>query len=258
MDYFSSDSSYNPKAVDLGPEGSNQASNSSNKEFRQVNAVDAYYHEQKGLDKEIPLYPSPGTDNQEVAYNFNSSGEVEVVAEPSFSKVSALVKILLLIFIPLSLIVGVGLFFTSQTSENAYRSDKSVILSVPMTEVNWQDLGTVFEPVIEIPVKTKSGYERWEFLLDSGAVISSLPREWADKMGKDLAFMKRSTFKGFGGVTSFAYQGEMEVLLGNEEKTLPVVFTEASSTKSLLGRKGFFEDLSVYFNHKEKRIEIRD
>lgn len=133
----------------------------------------------------------------------------------------------------------------------------NVVLSVPMKDVNWQDLGTVFEPVITIPIKTQSGYEKWEFLLDSGAVVSSLPREWAEKIGQDLAFLKRSTFRGFGGKTSFAYQGEMSVLLGEEDKVVPVVFTEASGTKSLLGRKGFFEDYSIYFNHKDKQIEIR-
>ena len=127
-----------------------------------------------------------------------------------------------------------------------------------MHNTNWQDLGTIFEPLVTLPVKTTTGYQGNQFLLDSGAVISSLPREWAERTGQDLAFLQRSTFRGFGGTTSFAYRGEMMVLLGDKEVSLPVVFTEAAGTKSLLGRKGFFEDYSIYFNHQERQIEIRE
>jgi hypothetical protein len=170
----------------------------------------------------------------------------------------AMLKLLLLIMLPIGLAVG-GVFVASQYfAESVYKQQKGVLVTVPMHNTNWQDLGTVFEPLVSLPVKTTTGYQENEFLLDSGAVISSLPREWAEKTGQDLAFLQRSTFRGFGGVTSFAYQGEMMVMLGDKEFSLPVVFTEATSTKSLLGRKGFFEDHSVYFNHNEKQIEIRE
>ena len=166
-------------------------------------------------------------------------------------------KFLLLLLAPSILIGCFFLFFSKQSKKQIYDTSNNVIFSFPMKNVNWQDLGMVFEPIITIPVKTQAGYEKWDFLIDSGALISSLPREWSQKTGKDLAFLKRSTFKGFGGKISFAYQGEMMLLIGNEEKILPVVFTESEGTKSLLGRKGFFEEYSVYFNHNSQEIEIR-
>lgn len=193
-------------------------------------------------------------------YNFRQKGsKVETSVRKGSSAFSAVTKIFILMFVPLSITVAIGLYFISSSTEEAYRKLKKVVLSVPMRDTNWQDLGVVFEPLIEIPVKTENGYERSEFLLDSGAVVSSLPREWVEKTGQDLAFMKRSTFRGFGGATSFAYQGEMTILLNEEKEVkIPAVFTEAMGTKALLGRKGFFEDFSVYFNHREKRIEIRE
>lgn len=173
------------------------------------------------------------------------------------SAVKGLFKMVLLFAIPLITVGITGTVLITTAKERTYEREKEVLITVPMKNVNWQDLGNVFEPVIDLPVKTVTSYENWEFLIDSGAVISSLPNDWAQKTGQDLAFMKRSTFRGFGGKTSFAYQGEMKVRLGEEDVVLPVVFTEASGTKSLLGRKGFFENYSLYFNHKEKRIEIR-
>lgn len=135
--------------------------------------------------------------------------------------------------------------------------DSGILLSFPMKETKWKDLGVVAEPLVTLSVKTKSGYRDNTFLLDSGAVVSSLPREWAQELGLDLAFLPRSVFGGFGGKTSIAYQADMLVLLGTEEITLPVVLTEAASVKSLLGRKGFFNQYSITFDHKSNRVEIR-
>jgi len=113
------------------------------------------------------------------------------------------------------------------------------------------------EPVLQIPVKTLLGFENTEFVLDSGAVISSLPRNWAEKIGKDLAYAKRISFKGFGNTLSFAYQSDMTVRLGTENVDLPVVFTESEGTRALLGRKGVFDQYSIVFDHTNKVMEIR-
>jgi hypothetical protein len=151
--------------------------------------------------------------------NFDQAGKVEDEKKPvkKGQVASVVLKILLLFIIPLMVAAGVGFYFYQQKETEIYVQDNKILLSVPMQDVNWQDLGVVFEPIITLPIKTQSGFERWEFLLDSGAVVSSLPRDWADKMGKDIAFLKRSTFRGFGGKTSLAYHGDMEVLLGDEE-----------------------------------------
>lgn len=212
-----------------------------------------------------------GFQNPSVPVNLNGNGLPASIRQNSDIQVQSvendfpkkklssggLVKLLLLIFIPLGLVGAVGAFFVVNAKDNDYKVSNNVVLSVPMKNVNWQDLGMVFEPIIPLNIKTTSGYEEWEFLIDSGAVVSSLPRDWADKMGLDLNMLTRSTFRGFGNSKSFAYQGSMVVRIGEVDKEIPVVFTEAAGTKSLLGRKGFFQDYSVYFNHEDKQIEIR-
>lgn len=138
-------------------------------------------------------------------------------------------------------------------------AEENILLATSYKPVRWKDFGNVFEPEIKIPIQYPvEGYQDVAFLLDSGAVVSSLPREEAKKLGLSLAKLPRSTFAGFGGTLSFAYRGKIKVLLGEEEFVVPVVFTEAAGTKPLLGRSGFFEQFSVYFNHKAKRIEIRE
>ena len=133
-----------------------------------------------------------------------------------------------------------------------------ILLQARYQPVLWKDFGEVFEPIVKIPVYYPSeGFVKHEFLLDSGALVSSLPREEAKKMGFSLAKLPRSTFGGFGGTTSFAYKAETKIKLGEEEVKIPVVFTESKGTKSILGRSGFFEKYSIYFNSKREMIEIR-
>lgn len=134
-----------------------------------------------------------------------------------------------------------------------------VLLAVPYQPVLWKDFGEVFEPIIKLPLYyPSSGYANKEFLLDSGALVSSLPREEAKKMGLSLAKLPRSTFGGFGGTTSFAYKSEVKVKLGEKETMLPAVFTEAAGTKPIIGRSGFFEKYSIHFNADKEVIEIRE
>ena len=167
-------------------------------------------------------------------------------------------KLILLIALPAVMIISGVIFLKGYFSQKISQQNtgKDILAVIPMQDTNWQDLGTVFEPVVPLKIKTNEGFKENKFLLDSGAVISSLPREWAKETGQDLAFLPRTTFRGFGNTESFAYQGNMVVLLGENEMTLPVVFTEAAGTRSLLGRKGFFETNSILFDHKNRQIEI--
>ncbi len=133
-----------------------------------------------------------------------------------------------------------------------------ILLEVKYRPVMWKDFGEVFEPMITIPIIFPDNHtENNEFLLDSGALVSSLPREKAKELGFSLSQLPRSTFAGFGGTTSFAYKANVKIKLGKIDVSIPAVFTEATGTKYILGRSGFFETYSIYFNSKDEKIEIR-
>jgi len=170
--------------------------------------------------------------------------------------IGGILKLIIIISLPLAVIFGFLSITSSTTDSPQLVSEPTTILKIPLISKQWTDIGTVIEPVIQIPVQTLAGFEKNEFILDSGAVISSLPRNWAEKIGKDLAYAKRISFKGFGNTISFAYQSDMLVRLGNENVSLPVVFTEIEGTRSLLGRKGLFDQYTILFNHMSKTMEI--
>lgn len=175
----------------------------------------------------------------------------------TINPIRAIMKLMMFMVISVSVVTGLSIRAMNATQQQTDSANSQVLLSFPMKETNWKDIGVVSEPLITLPIKTPDGYKDNKFLLDSGAVISSLPREWADTLGYDLAFLPRSTFGGFGGTTSTAYQGEMQVRLGSEDVILPVVFTEAVGVKSLLGRKEFFNRYSITFDHLTNQVQIR-
>jgi len=171
--------------------------------------------------------------------------------------IGGFLKLLIIVSLPLAILFGFLSLTSQQISSPQLTAEPTIILRIPLGVRDWSDIGAVLEPVFQVPVQTLQGFEKTEFIVDSGAVISSLPKDWAEKTGKDLAFAKRISFKGFGNTLSFAYQSQVTVQLGNETVDLPLVFTEAEGTRALLGRKGFFDAYSIFFDHTSKMMEIR-
>lgn len=160
-------------------------------------------------------------------------------------------------------LIGIFIFNFTFAIKTFYFQNKPagqgrMLIQAPLRTVTWEDIGRVSDPVIDARVKVKNGYEKATFLLDSGAVVSSLPREMADKMGLELAFLKRIAFVGFGGKESFAYKGEMTLQIKDAEMVLPVVFTESMGTRAILGRQGFFDEYIITFDKKRGVVEIKE
>jgi hypothetical protein len=127
---------------------------------------------------------------------------------------------------------------------------------VPYKNTLYENFGFVQEPRVNLPLKTATGYSDIVFLLDSGAVVSALPLQAAENTGVDLASAKRITLQGFSGVPAFAYLDNITVKIGGKDFQFPAVFTESDKTTYILGRKGFFDDFSIEFDHEARAIII--
>lgn len=197
---------------------------------------------------------STTTGHQPASFNQGEYIQQHVKSSPLMT----ILKILYVIGF-LSIFIMAAIFVSKKYISNLFKPvSEETLLETKYQMVLWKDFGEVFEPIIKIPIYyPNKGYVDNEFLLDSGAVVSSLPREMSEQLGFSLSRLQRSTFAGFGGTTSFAYKANLKIQIGGTEITLPVVFTEAVGTKSILGRSGFFENYSIYFNSKTEKIEIR-
>jgi len=130
------------------------------------------------------------------------------------------------------------------------------ILSIPYQKTLYKHFGQAINPQIKLPIKTIEGFREMEFLVDSGAVVSALPKTEAEKLGVDLLQLPRITIQGFAGQKTFAYKGEMIFKIGQEEVLVPVVFSENPQTSNILGRIGFFDQFNINFDANSQKIII--
>ena len=150
-----------------------------------------------------------------------------------------------------------GVFFSSKINQVTINdSFGNLEYKVPYKNTLYESFGFVQEPKVTIPLKTISGYVDTTFLLDSGAVVSTLPLQAAQDTGVDLARAKRITLQGFSGVPAFAYLDKITIKIGAQEFEFPATFTESSATTYILGRKGLFDDFSINFDHEQRVITI--
>lgn len=130
------------------------------------------------------------------------------------------------------------------------------ILVIPYQQTLYKHFGNAINPQVNLDVKTTAGFKNWEFLLDSGAVVSALPQIAALDMGVDLNALPRITIEGFAGQKTFAYKSEFIVKIGPDEVVLPVVFSENPQASNILGRIGFFDEFNIVFNAENRNITI--
>lgn len=175
------------------------------------------------------------------------------------SKISAILKVVSLF--GFLIILGIVLLVRSTGIQGIGQAKVtsrlgSIEYITPYKNTLYENFGYVQDPKLTLPLKTIEGYEDTTFLLDSGAVVSAMPIQAAEITGVDLGQSKRITVQGFSGVPTFAYLDEITVKIGDDDFTFPAVFTESSRTTYILGRKGFFDDFTIEFDHNRRAMVI--
>ena len=175
-------------------------------------------------------------------------------------KVEAIIKVISLF--GFALVIGIfflvrGMFFKSPIDQVSVTDAFGKLeYTVPYKNTLYESFGFVQEPKVTMPLKTTKGYVNTTFLLDSGAVVTTLPLQAAQDTGVDLSKAKRITLQGFSGVPAFAYLANITIKIGNTDYELPATFTESSTTTYILGRKGLFDDFTINFDHEQRVITI--
>lgn len=173
----------------------------------------------------------------------------------------------IVVFVGIILVAGLGFAWQKKNAQINQAKVKigfsglinqadGVILTIPYQQTLYKHFGNAINPQVKIPVKTITGYKNVEFLIDSGAVVSALPKTMAEDLGVNLSELPRITIEGFAGQKTFAYRGEFVLMIGNEEVVIPVVFSENPQASNILGRIGFFDQFNILFDAEDQSIII--
>jgi hypothetical protein len=107
----------------------------------------------------------------------------------------------------------------------------------------------MFYPGVPVEVKLANGrYQGFEFILDSGADCTVVPRFMSILVGATLPDKPDAHMTGVAGVPTPCYKGALSLRLGVDEFQVRCLFTESDRTPPLLGRVDFFSLFEVTFN----------
>jgi len=117
-------------------------------------------------------------------------------------------------------------------------------------------LGTIFNPVIPVKILTPKGFVTFQFLLDSGADFTLLPKHVADLVGIDLRNAPSTKTFGVEGKGVRVFVGSVTIKIGHEILKIRAFFSERDDAPFLLGRMDLFNKFKIEFDPKRKKIRF--
>src|SRR3990167_6645004 len=114
--------------------------------------------------------------------------------------------------------------------------------------------GIVPEPIVPLAVKSAKAERIYDFLVDSGADATLLPRSLADDLGINLKRCPWSVTQGVEGKGIKIYNTFLKLKIGQWEDRIHCAFASHDHIPPLLGRLDVFSLYTIIFEAKRKSI----
>jgi len=128
-----------------------------------------------------------------------------------------------------------------------------VSIVFPLSDVNTK-FGTIPTPLLTISVLTKFGYQSYQFLFDTGADFTMLPRYMAEDIGVNTKTLPQIRSYGIEDRGINVFIGKIKVKFASEELTVRCLFSEKDTTPFLLGRIDIFTHFNIAFDNIHKKV----
>lgn len=128
-------------------------------------------------------------------------------------------------------------------------------LQFPFVYADIDSLGRLFYPFVRASLKTTYGWQEFDFLVDTGADVTTLPKSILRVLNVDNKSLNKQQTQGVGGVWIETFELMLPIRIGNEEFPIhaSVTNTKEENLPFLLGRKDIFEKrFSLVIDSKNK------
>lgn len=114
----------------------------------------------------------------------------------------------------------------------------------PFEYAEIEGLGTLFYPIIKAQLKTIDGWREFEFLVDTGADITTVPSHLLPVLGYNKNQLHANKTFGVGGFSIKTWEFETSIKIGSQHVHIHgnAVDSQHDSMPLLLGRKDIFEE----------------
>lgn len=126
-------------------------------------------------------------------------------------------------------------------------------IKFPLIDVHTK-LGKIPTPLLTTSVLTKFGYQSYQFLLDTGADFTMLPRYMSEDIGVNLETLPQTHSYGIEDKGVKVYIGNIKIKLAAKKLKIRCLFSEKDTTPFLLGRIDLFTHFNITFNNKHKKV----
>lgn len=136
-----------------------------------------------------------------------------------------------------------------------------MFLKFPFEYVEIEGLGRLFYPIAKLELKTIYGYKEFDFLVDTGADVTTLPADILPVLGIKKDDCKISYTFGVGGIKIKTYEFLLPIKFGRVQLSISASAVDAgeNSMPLLLGRKGVFEErFNLTLDSQQKIVIIKE
>ncbi|HTK03306.1 MAG TPA: retropepsin-like aspartic protease [Alphaproteobacteria bacterium] len=135
-----------------------------------------------------------------------------------------------------------------------------MFLKFPFEYAEIEGIGRLFYPIVKLGIKTIYGYKEFEFLVDTGADITTVPAHILPALGIYKKDLKTNWTLGVGGIKVKTHEFRLPIKFGTLEMSIKATAVEmdGNSMPLLLGRKDVLESVfSLELNSKDKVVILR-
>lgn len=131
-------------------------------------------------------------------------------------------------------------------------------LEFPFEYADIKGLGRLFYPIVRLQLRTINNWQEFEFLVDTGADITTVPSHLLPVLGINISKLHLNNTLGVGGISIKSWDFKMPIKLGNKQLSIACSAVDAKedSMPLLLGRKDIFENRYNLFLNSRKKITI--
>lgn len=120
-------------------------------------------------------------------------------------------------------------------------------IKFPLSPIR-RETGLVPEPIIPLGIWTADGLKFYDFLVDSGADLTLLPKSLAIEIGIDLKRCPLSQTQGVEGRGTKIYHSKIKIFIGQWNHVIRCAFAGHDHIPPLLGRLDVFSKYNITFH----------
>lgn len=150
------------------------------------------------------------------------------------------------------IVITVDVAYLTSLKSKFTPEDLQVLGSYNYTPINSSQLGNTFSPMAQLPLTINQHTQKHNFLIDSGAIASTIPQKEAAAYQLDLLSLPRIIVQGVTSTPTYGYVAEGQLNLKQEPVDLPIIF--APTDQYILGITGVFDTLTLIFDHQSQSV----